>query len=176
MSTVIKNKKFSSEFLKQYEIFAKLSSKQIDLFTQSIKQIQYNTQEVIIREGEVGNSILILLDGEVEISVALTLKSDTSDLDTREKSLIKLSSDFHPFFGEMCLFNKEDKRTATVTANSVCVLGRITKGDFFKICNSHPEIGNQVMQNIAGVICGRLVQANNNVLKLTTAFSLMVES
>jgi hypothetical protein len=53
--------------------------------------------------------------------------------------------------------------------------GRISKMDFFQICNSNPSIGNLVMQNIARVLTGRLKQSNQNVLKLTTAFSLLMQ-
>ncbi len=162
--------------LQEYEIFSGLSEDQIDQFCKVIKPIQFNKDDIILQEGNVGNSILLLLEGKVEITLALTLQMNRSQMDNREKSLIELSSDNHPFFGEMSLFSDDDKRTATVKAVSICLIGRLDKKDFFKICNTHPEIGYNVMQNISRVLCKRLKQANNNVLKLTTAFSLIIES
>jgi CRP/FNR family cyclic AMP-dependent transcriptional regulator len=175
----IKKKKscdYNPQILKDYEIFAGLSEEQIDEFCKVIVPIEFNKGDVILQEGEVGNSILILLDGKVEITQALTLKTDVSQADTREKSLIALSSEIRPFFGEMSLFSDDDKRSATVKAVSTCSIARIDKKDFFSICNKFPEIGHHVMQNIARVLSRRLKQANQNVLKLTTAFSLIVES
>ena len=179
MSIIKKHKntcEFNPQILKDYEIFSGLNEEQIEKFCKLITPIKYNKGDAIILEGDPGDSILILLEGKVEISQALTLKTDVSQTDTREKSLISLSSDFRPFFGEMSLFSEDDKRSATVKAGSACGLGKIDKNTFFKICNDNPEIGNQVMQNIARVLSRRLKQANQNVLKLTTAFSLIIES
>ncbi|MFA4838628.1 MAG: cyclic nucleotide-binding domain-containing protein [Candidatus Neomarinimicrobiota bacterium] len=162
--------------LLHYEIFGGLTEAQVQHFCTVIKMIEFKSGDVILQEGTPGHSILLLLDGKVEISQALTLKTSAIQLDTREKSILALSSEQHPFFGEMSLFSEDDRRTATVKALSVCILGRIASEDFFAICHAQPEIGFQVMQNIARVLSRRLKQANQNVLKLTTAFSLMIES
>ncbi|PIS28159.1 MAG: hypothetical protein COT43_07200 [Candidatus Marinimicrobia bacterium CG08_land_8_20_14_0_20_45_22] len=159
-----------------YEIFGGLTEDQVHHFCTVTKMVEFKNGDVILQEGTPGHSILILLDGKVEISQALTLKTSAVQTDTREKSILALSSDQYPFFGEMSLFSDDDRRTATVKALSDCVLGRIAKEDFFSICHTQPEIGFQVMQNIAHVLSRRLKQANQNVLKLTTAFSLMIES
>jgi len=167
---------FEPLLIGRYQIFAGLSETEIAEFCRVMMLIDFEQDQVIIQEGDVGNSILLLIEGQVEIVQALTLKTSITQLDTREKSLIKLSSDNFPFFGEMSLFSEDDRRTATVKASTVCKVGRIEKRDFFTICNQHPEIGNRVMQNIARVMSQRLRQANQNILKLTTAFSLIIES
>jgi CRP-like cAMP-binding protein len=175
MSTKLKSGRVQTINLSKYEIFDGLSEEYIGHFCGVMDVIEFEAGETIIQEGAVGNSILLLLEGNVEISQALTLKTNVTGLDTREKSLIKLNSAAHPFFGEMSLFGEDDKRTATVKAIDKCLVGRVSKMDFFQICNSNPNIGNLVMQNIARVLTGRLKQANQNVLKLTTAFSLLIE-
>jgi len=167
---------FNPNILKEYEIFTGLTEEQINQFYQVIKAIHFNQGDTIIQEGDKGNSILLLLDGKVEISQALTLRTSSAQSDTREKSLIKLTGEHHPFFGEMSLFSDDDLRTATVKASSACEIARIDKNDFFRICADHPEIGCHVMHNIARVLSRRLKQANQNILKLTTAFSLIIES
>lgn len=172
----MKHADFSPEILTKYEIFAGLTHEQIEVFCGCIQLERYAEGETIIQEGAIGDSILILLEGEVEISQALTLRTTTTGMDTREKSIIKLSAGQHPFFGEMSLFSDDDRRTATVKAIGSCGIARIAKVDFFQICNNNPVIGNRVMQNIARVLSQRLKQANQNVLKLTTAFSLLIES
>lgn len=164
------------ETLSHYEIFAGLKEEQIEHFCNRLQILEFAAGETIIQEGAIGNSILILIKGAVEISQALTLHTNVSGIDTREKSILKLSAESRPFFGEMSLFSDDDRRTATVKAIDACTVARIDKVDFFEICNNHPEIGNLVMQNIARVLCSRLKQANQNVLKLTTAFSLLIES
>ena len=54
-------------------------------------------------------------------------------------------------------------------------MGIITKADLFEICQSNPEIGFTIMKNVAAIVTDNLIKANKNVLKLTTAFSLILE-
>jgi hypothetical protein len=62
-----------------------------------------------------------------------------------------------------------------VKALSACKLAKIMKEELFELCDAHPETGDKVMQNLCRILCGNLVKANQNVLKLTTAFSLILE-
>jgi len=75
----------------------------------------------------------------------------------------------------MSLFNENDLRTANVKAQTDCHLLKIMKDDFLRICDTYPDTGYKVMLALCRVLCIRLVNANNNVLKLTTAFSLVLE-
>ena len=73
------------------------------------------------------------------------------------------------------LFNTDKKRTATVKANSKCLVGELQFGDLFNICDKDNYVGYVIMKNISSIITEQLIQSNNNVLKLTTAFSLIVD-
>ncbi|MDP6533115.1 MAG: cyclic nucleotide-binding domain-containing protein [Candidatus Marinimicrobia bacterium] len=161
--------------LKDFSIFEGLSQDEMDTFNSVIKFVEVPTGGQVIREGEVGDSIYLLQSGEVEINQALTLSMNKSDSDNREKSIIKLSSDLKPLFGEMSLFHEGDRRTANVKALSDCRLAQIMKNDLFEICEANPKIGYRIMKNLGGTLSRNLVKANQNVLKLTTAFSLILE-
>ena len=94
-----------------YRIFNNLNQEQIRRFENVIDHRNFASEEVIFAEGEVGDSLYLLMDGEVEINQALTLQLSKNDYDTREKSIINLSSKIHPVFGEMSLLGTDDKRT-----------------------------------------------------------------
>ena len=158
-----------------YRIFNNLNQEQIRRFENVIDHRNFASEEVIFAEGEVGDSLYLLMDGEVEINQALTLQLSKNDYDTREKSIVNLSSEIYPVFGEMSLLGTDDKRTATVKAISNCKMGIIMKQDLFQICESNPEIGFIIMKNVASIVTDNLINANTNVLKLTTAFSLILE-
>lgn len=111
----------------------------------------------------------------MEINQALTLQLSRGDYDTREKAIINLTSDMFPVFGEMSLLGDDDKRTATVKAITECKMGVIMKDDFFALCDSDSDLGFRVMRNVASIVTDNLIKANQNVLKLTTAFSLILE-
>ncbi|MFQ6677618.1 MAG: cyclic nucleotide-binding domain-containing protein [Fidelibacterota bacterium] len=160
---------------KEYSIFDGLDITEIKLFIDKAHTVNVTKGDTFIVEGEVGDSIFLLLKGEVEVNQALTLSMNKSEADNREKAITKLSSDYKLFFGEMSLFNDGDRRTASVKALTNCTLSKIGKDELFEICNEHPETGYKVMQNLCRTLCRNLVKANQNVLKLTTAFSLILE-
>jgi len=161
--------------LKGFTIFSGLEESQIKLFAEKISIVDVPAKDNFIVEGDIGDSIFLLLEGEVEINQALTLSMNKGEIDNREKAIIKLTSEIKPLFGEMSLFNDGDRRTANVKALSACKLAKIMKGELFELCDAHPETGYKVMQNLCRILCGNLVKANQNVLKLTTAFSLILE-
>jgi len=164
-----------NEQLKNYKIFENLNDDQIDKFHPAINKEKIDSGNKFIVEGDKGNSIYLLLKGEAEINQALTLSVNKGESDKREKSIMKLTDKDFPQFGEMSIFSEGDVRTANVRAQTDCTLAKIDKEDLFKICNDNPEIGFLVMRNLGRIITQNLIKANQNVLKLTTAFSLILD-
>lgn len=164
-----------NEQLKNYKIFENLTDDQVEKFRPILNKKEVDAGNKFIVEGDEGNSIYLLLNGKAEINQALTLSVNKSDSDKREKSIMKLTDKDFPQFGEMSIFSEGDVRTANVRAQTDCTLAKIDKEDLFKICNDNPEIGFLVMRNLGRIITKNLVKANQNVLKLTTAFSLILD-
>jgi len=165
----------NNEQLKKFTIFSDLTDDELNHFSDALKEVKMEKGQQFITEGEEGDCIYLLLEGEVQINQALTLSMNKSESDNREKAILKLSSDINPLFGEMSMFNDGDRRTANVRAETTCVLVKLDKSDLYNICEKNPNIGFKVMRNLGRIISGNLVKANQNVLKLTTAFSLILE-
>ena len=165
----------NNEQLKKFTIFSDLTDDELNHFGDALKEVQMAKGQQFITEGEEGDCIYLLLEGEVEINQALTLSMNKSESDNREKAILKLSSDVNPLFGEMSMLNEGDRRTANVRAETACVLVKLDKSDLYNICEKNPNVGFKVMRNLGRIISGNLVKANQNVLKLTTAFSLILE-
>ena len=163
--------------LTKYLLLKDISIKDVKKIQDNILLTNYKKNEIIIKENDKGKSILFLIDGGITISQALTLKTNDYDYnDNREKELIKVHSKNEFFtFGEVSLLNEDKKRTATVKANSECIIGRLNFDKLFNICEEDNKVGYQIMKNIAEIITKQLIRSNKNVLKLSTAFSLMVE-
>ncbi|MEO8301329.1 MAG: glutaminase A [Rhizomicrobium sp.] len=64
-------------------------------------------------------------------------------------------------FGEMALFEK--KRTADVWADSAVRCIELPLQRFFQFRDSHPQIGEQIMRNLAGLLVRRLGRANRRI-------------
>ena len=165
----------NNELLKNYKIFEDLDDDQLNKFHPIIEKEKIEAGKRFIVEGDEGNSIYLLIKGSVEINQALTLSINKGDSDNREKSIMKLSEQDFPLFGEMAIFSEGDVRTANVRAESNCTLAKIGKRDLLKICDANPELGFIVMRNFGRIITKNLIKANQNVLKLTTAFSLILD-
>ena len=164
--------------LGHYKLFEGLSKEELSLFETLLKIKEVEEGHLIIREKEEGTFIFLLLEGEVEITQALTLameKDGSTEHDTREKAFTRISHEVFPFIGEMSLFDKSQKRSATVKALSNCKIATIDNIDLLKLCDTNSLIGYKVMRNIAGKLNADLRQANQNILKLTTALNFILE-
>ena len=163
--------------LKNFKIFDGLSDAEVKLFTEKIEPKSYAKNDMIMKEGESGHSILFLLSGEISVTKSLTLSTNKNQSkDNREKEFIRYKAKDNIIIGEVSLFNTDHKRTASAKALKDSDIGAINKKDFFDICNSNNEVGYKVLKNLIGIITEKLIDTNHQVLKLTTAFSLVIDN
>ncbi len=157
-------------------MFRDLSPAQIEKFKNLMTERRFEEQEYILKEGTVGTEIYILMEGKVEISKALVLPQVNEILPQQEKALIRLSHENHPFFGEMSMFEVDGPREASIRAITPCRMIQMDKGQLKKFLEKEKEIGMIVYRNMASELVQRLRKANRDILKLTTALSLALES
>ena len=164
-------------YLHTFEIFNNLTNEEIELFTNNLKIKTYRKDNIIINEGEEGNSLLFVIEGKIIITQALTLATNKLDEgDDREKQLTNLNSTDHKIMlGELALFSPNKKRNASVKAVEDCEIAEITFDKIFEICNKNNSVGYKLMKNLSEIITKNLINSNNKVLKLTTAFSLLID-
>mgnify|MGYP006158116477 FL=1 len=168
--------KYDYNIIKEYSLFDGLTESEIQKFISLMKFKTVKDKEVIMKEGDDGDTIVLLLSGEVSITQALTLKNKKAVSDNREKVLIKLNASLHPFFGEISLFNEVDKRTATITATSECDVAILDDDDIINLCDEDNSLGYKIMKNLAEKLSSSLEKTNNQVLKLTTVFNLILDN
>ena len=169
--------KHNYNLFKNYSIFDGLSEEEIEKFIKLMTFKNVKKNEVIIKEGDDGDTIILLLSGEVSVTQALTLKNSKAISDNREKTSIKIDSKkSHHFFGEISLFNEVDKRTATISATTDCEIAILDDNQIIKLCNENHTLGYKIMKNLAEKLASSLERTNSQVLKLTTVFSLILEN
>ena len=93
--------KYNYELIKDYSLFDGLTKIEIEKFLSLMVFKTVPEKEIIIKEGDDGDTIVLLLSGEVSITQALTLKNKKAISDNREKVLIRIDSSSNPFFGEI---------------------------------------------------------------------------
>lgn len=162
-------------FLKKFPIFSGLTDSELSKINTIITETEIPAGTQIIKDGDRGDEMFILMEGDVEISKNMTMAFSPDQIVNKDKSLIKLSSKYYACFGEMALFEENSERSATVTAVNNCKLAIINRVDFTKLVESDTHIGFIVFRNLARIISDRLRRANKDILKLTTAFVLAIQ-
>lgn len=105
--------------LKKVNIFKHLSDSTINQIVQFMKERNYNKKDYIVKEGEIGDSLFLIIKGQVKITV--------------NSKMIRYL-DEGSCFGEVALLNEGEKRTASVICTSNEVLCyEIKKSDFKEI-------------------------------------------
>lgn len=156
-------------------IFAGLPENKLAKISALVEIEDFPVDHILMREGENGGNLFILLDGEVEVSKSLVLRSSSAAEDPRDKSLIRLTSRNFPFFGEMSIFEKDSSRSATVRTVTRCRFAVIGLADLVKLAESDHEIGYRTFLNISWALSERLEKTNGDLLKVTTALGLALE-
>ncbi len=133
------------------------------------RERKFSPGQEIIQEGETGNSMFIIKQGEVTISMAITLPLSERD---REKVLVHLGTGSN--FGEVAFVFGQEQRSATVSARSEVALWEVSSMDFEKVIGENLKDGLLIFKNIAQIVSGRLKKANQDVAKLTTVLSVVL--
>ena len=163
------------DYLKKVSLFKDMDDAQLEQMIAMMKPVEFNAGEYVMREGDSGSEIYILLNGEVEISKSLVLPQWIQTAQTQDKALIKLSQKHHPFFGEMSMFGKDSTREASIKAIRPSQMAILPKAALLDTIRANPQIGTIIYRNIASELVKRLRKANKDILKLTTAFTLALE-
>ncbi|MCK4906395.1 MAG: cyclic nucleotide-binding domain-containing protein [Spirochaetes bacterium] len=159
------------KFFKKVALLEHLSDDDIrKVFDITVKR-HFRKGNVIMREGENGETMYLFYEGRVEVLNALTLRIGKSGFEETEKSMVKLDAKFVGFFGEMALL-QDAPRSATITADSDCILYELSKQDFRDLCKKNPRLGYKLVSKMAEVLSGRIRRSNKDILKLTTALSI----
>jgi CRP-like cAMP-binding protein len=159
--------------LSRTAIFAGMPEEKIAKLVALVKVQSVPSNQVIMKEGESGSTLFILLSGEVEVTKSLVFRSGSPD--PLDKSLIRLSSKNFPFFGEMSLFERSSARNATVRTVTPCKFAVIDLADLVRLSETDYEIGYRTFLNIAWSLSDRLNKTNNDLLKVTTALGIALE-
>ena len=164
-----------SDVIKRTFIFDDLDEQDLLNVLRITKERHFSKDEVIMQEGQEGDSMYIIVDGSVEVSKTLTMKTGEDDFAEREKILTSLGSADNVVFGEIAMIDRE-KRSASVIATSDCVFLEIEREDFLKLIEQRPQMGVTVLKKIAELLASRLRQSSQDVIRLTTALSIALSS
>lgn len=129
--------------------------------------VPFKSGEVIIKEGEMGDELFILYEGEVLV----TRETPVGDV----IALATLNSSMNIFFGEMAIISK-DTRSATITANTDCLCLSIAGEKFMGVCDKEPVLGYRVLSVLAKRLANNVRAANKDKAILYEALCQEIET
>ena len=159
----------TAAFFRQIFLLQDLEDGEIELVLAHTRPREVSAGSVIIREGETGDSMYIMVEGEVEITKRLTLELDEDT--PKERVMIRLKAEDGVYFGEMSLL-ENDPRSATVTASTDCRLLELYHQDFLELIQQYPAMGVKLLLRLAQLLSRHLRKTNQDVVKLTTALAI----
>ncbi len=128
------------DVLANMPLFARLSDRELLRVMQAVQARSCRDGEVVIREGDKGDELFIVLEGQVRVSRG-------------EQTLTHLGPGEH--VGEMALI-RSVPRSATVTAVGPAELIAIRRADFFEILRKEHEVAVKMLWQFLGVLADRL--------------------
>lgn len=134
-------------------LFEMLSDQELASVSELATPTKIKAGEVIIEEGELGDSLFVIVSGEIEV-----LRRDAAG---EPRLLTQLRAP--EFFGEMSLIDRE-YRSATVRARTDADLLHLTAENLATFRNQHRDGFTFIIINIARVLSARLRLANERLV------------
>jgi serine/threonine protein phosphatase PrpC len=135
------------EVLANMPLFARLTERELLRVMQAVHVREFADGEYVIREGDKGDELFIVLEGKVRVSRG-------------EQMLTELGQGEH--VGEMALI-RSVPRSASVTAVGPAELIAIRRADFFEILRKEHEVAVKMLWQFLGVLADRLDQTSSEL-------------
>jgi CRP-like cAMP-binding protein len=116
--------------------FSTLDNKRLKLLAFMSTLVDYSAGATVVRQGEAGDSVFVLIDGLVEASIARP----------GQPPLICEMGE-HAFFGEIAVMRGR-VRAATVTAKTHLLVLKISRDVLQEMIEAEPELGRRIDQHI----------------------------
>jgi hypothetical protein len=144
--------------LRRVKILADMKDAQLERFAQFMEAISVRQWTEVVRQGENGDAMYLVLEGELRVRLMI---------DGKETILTHLGAG--EFFGEMALFD-HGVRSADVVTNKDSVLLKISAASFNKLFNLAPELAAPFLLAMSKTLAAR-IRADNKRYKDSVNFA-----
>jgi CRP/FNR family cyclic AMP-dependent transcriptional regulator len=144
--------------LRRVKILGEMSDQELGRFAQFMEVQNASQFHTLVKQGERGDSMFCILDGEVRVRQMISGK---------ETVLATLRAG--EFFGDISLFD-HGPRSADVVANLNSTLLKISADNFLRVTNEAPELATPFLSAICKTLVAR-IRADNKRLKDSISFA-----
>lgn len=133
------------------ELFDGLTPDELQAIVKISESVVYNEDDIIFAQGDVGDTMYIIRDGQVAVSMR---KDDHSPAQT------KIILGQGQIFGEIVLIDYGLRSATVQVVGDGAHLDVIRRDDFVRLCESRTLIGYIVMRNLAVDLAYKLRRQN----------------
>ncbi|PYO98585.1 MAG: hypothetical protein DMD60_03890 [Gemmatimonadetes bacterium] len=138
--------------LKQAAIFQDLDDGELARVSEVCREQKFAVGQQVFKEGEPGNRLFIISEGEVRISRTIP--------GSGEEALAVLKPG--ACFGEMAIFDRSERSTDAI-ANTSCTLLTIARSDFELLLDFNRDVAYKVLWSVVRLLSARLRVTNDNL-------------
>ena len=149
-----------TELLRNTAIFKDLDEGELEEIQKLCREERHQSASYIFREGESGNRLYVVVEGEVRISRNVPGSGEEA------LAVLKRGS----MFGDMAVFDRSERSTDAI-ANGDVVLLTVSRPDFEMLLDFNRELAYKVLWAVVRMLSGRL-RATNDSLRSFLAMSM----
>jgi CRP-like cAMP-binding protein len=138
--------------LNRVAIFKDLDADELKQVADVCKQVKFVSGDYIFREGEQGNRLYLIVDGEVRIS------RDVPGSGEEALAVLKPGA----LFGEMAVFDRTERSTHAISNGGTTVL-TISRPDFEMMLDFNRELAYKVLWACVRLLSSRLRSTNDSL-------------
>ncbi|MEX2178434.1 MAG: cyclic nucleotide-binding domain-containing protein [Gemmatimonadaceae bacterium] len=140
------------ELLRNVAIFKDLDDAELAAVAEVVKEEKYESGAYVFREGEAGNRLYVIVEGEVRIS------RDVPGSGEEALAVLKKGA----LFGEMSVFDRSDRSTHAISNGGVTLM-TIARPEFEMLLDFNREIAYKVLWACVRVLSSRLRSTNDSL-------------
>lgn len=141
-----------TDLLKKVAIFKDLEEDELKQVADVCREEKFVSGEYIFREGEHGNRLYLIVDGEVRIS------RDVPGSGEEALAVLKAGA----LFGEMAVFDRTERSTHAISNGGTTVL-TISRPDFEMLLDFNREVAYKVLWACVRLLSSRLRSTNDSL-------------
>jgi len=138
--------------LRQTAIFADLDDTELGKVADICREQRYQPGETVFKEGDPGNRLFLIAQGEVRISRQIP--------GSGEEALAVLKTG--ACFGEMAVFDRSERSTDAIS-NGGCTLATISRSELEMLLDFEPDVAVKVLRSMVRLLAVRLRATNDNL-------------
>lgn len=126
--------------LKSINLFSQISEDDLLSLANNVKELEFKIDDEVIKEGEFGTSMYIIVEGEVDVIIG-----DKKITTLKEKEV----------FGELAALDPEP-RSATIKVTKDLLVFKIENTVIYDLINIYPNVAKAIIT----ILCQRIRQNN----------------